>query len=228
MGQGILGEVAVTHTPIRVDDVSRDSRHESSVDQQTGFITRSILATPIKRRDDLLGVLEVLNKRDGTNFTEEDSQLLEVVANQAAIAIENARLVERLLQSEQLSVIGRMAASIIHDLKKPMAVIRGFAELLASPDVDSEKRQTFSNLILEDVDRFLAMTQELLDYSRGDINLEPREVQLGDWVETVEPVSQSLLPGFRATRCRPILVSYGMTSLRIRQRISSCQRKPTP
>ena len=185
MGQGIIGEVAATNAPILVHDVRQDPRHESSVDQDTGFVTRSILATPIRRRDDLLGVLEVINKRDGTSFTEDDSRLLEVVANQAAIAIGNIRLVEQMLQSEQLSVIGRMAASIIHDLKKPMAVIRGFAELLANPDVDAEKRQMFSNMILEDVDRFLGMTQELLDYSRGQINLEFREIQLGEWVESV-------------------------------------------
>ena len=185
MGQGIIGEVAATNAPILVHDVRQDSRHESSVDQDTGFITRSILATPIRRRGDLLGVLEVINKKDGTSFTEEDTRLLEVVANQAAVAIGNIRLVEQMLQSEQLSVIGRMAASIIHDLKKPMAVIRGFAELLANPNVDDEKRQMFSNLILEDVDRFLGMTQELLDYSRGQINLEFREIQLGEWVESV-------------------------------------------
>ena len=185
MGQGILGEVAATNSPILVDDARQDPRHESSVDQQSKFVTRSILATPIRRREDLLGVLEVINKKDGTFFTQDDSRLLEVVANQAAIAIGNIRLVEQMLQSEQLSVIGRMAASIIHDLKKPMAVIRGFAELLARPDVDAEKRQAFSNLILEDVDRLLGMTQELLDYSRGQINLEFRDVQLGEWVESV-------------------------------------------
>jgi len=185
MGQGIIGEVAATNAPILVHDVQQDSRHESSVDQDTGFVTRSILATPIRRREELLGVLEVINKRDGTSFTEDDSRLLEVVANQAAIAIGNIRLVEQMLQSEQLSVIGRMAASIIHDLKKPMAVIRGFAELLANPDVDADKRQMFVDMILEDVDRFLGMTQELLDYSRGQINLEFREIQLGEWVESV-------------------------------------------
>ena len=106
----------------------------------------------------------------------------EAVASERRQAEEH---LEQMLQSEQLSVIGRMAASIIHDLKKPMAVIRGFAELLANPNVDAEKRQTFSNLIMEDVDRFLGMTQELLDYSRGQINLEFREVHLGEWVETV-------------------------------------------
>ena len=120
MGQGVLGEVAATGKTLRVDDARRDPRFDSSIDHQTGFVTKSILATPILRRDELLGVLEVINKKDGPSFTEEDSLMLEVVASQAAVAIENARLLEQIVQSEQLSVIGRMAASIIHDLKQPM------------------------------------------------------------------------------------------------------------
>ena len=185
-GQGILGEVAETGRALMVDDVSQDPRFDVSFDRQSGFTTRCILATPIRRREELLGVLEVINKKDGTRFTEDDSHLLEVVANQAAIAIENARLFERMVQSEQLSVIGRMASSIIHDVKKPMQVIRGFAELLGNPDVDTEKRRTFPNLILEDVDRFLGMTQELLDYSRGTMSMGLKEVDLGDWLDNVQ------------------------------------------
>ena len=185
MGQGILGEVAASGKAVLVEDVRQDPRFDSSVDRQTGFTTKSILATPILRREELLGVLEVINKKGGPSFTEEDSLLLEVVANQAAVSIENAKLFERMVQSEQLSVIGRMAASIIHDLKQPMSVIRGFAELLGNPEMEPEKRKTFSDMILEDVDLFLGMTQELLDYSRGTMNLNPSEVQIGDWLEGV-------------------------------------------
>ena len=123
-----------------VEDAQNDPRWDPTNDRKSGFTTRSILATPIKRQDELLGVLEVIHKRGDPRFTETDGKLLEVVANQAAVAIENARLVQSMVQSEQLSVIGRMASSIIHDLKKPMSVIRGFAELLANPDMDAERR----------------------------------------------------------------------------------------
>ena len=90
MGQGILGEVAATGTPLRVDDTQQDPRFESSVDRVTGFTTRCILAAPMQRRDELLGVLEVINKRGGPWFTDEDARLLEIVATQAAVAIEDA------------------------------------------------------------------------------------------------------------------------------------------
>lgn len=78
-----------------------------------------------------------------------------------------------------------MASTIIHDLKQPMSVIRGFAELLGESKVDSDKRQTFSKLIIADVDRFLEMTKELLDFSRGTVSVEPIDVQLGGWLDSL-------------------------------------------
>ncbi|PKB79174.1 MAG: hypothetical protein BZY88_14675 [SAR202 cluster bacterium Io17-Chloro-G9] len=185
LGQGILGEVASIRYTVSIDDVHTDSRFDPTVDRSTGFVTRAVLATPIQRHKELLGVLQVINKRDGSSFTQDDARLLEIVANQAAIAIENSRLIERIVHSEQLSAVGKMAAAIVHDFKKPMSVIRGFAEMLNRPEVDSDRRIKFSGLILEDVDRFLDMTQELLDYSGGLANLQPKELQLGDWLDSL-------------------------------------------
>ena len=51
--------------------------------------------------------------------------------------------------------------------------------------MDPEQRRAFSNLILEDVDRLLEMTQELLEYSQGSIAIQPQEVQVGDWLDGV-------------------------------------------
>lgn len=103
LGQGVLGEAAAAGKMVCVNDVSKDDRFDSSIDRQTGFTTKSILAMPILRRDELLGVLEVINKRGGGYFTDEDAALLEVVTTQAAVAIENARLFDENVQSEQLS-----------------------------------------------------------------------------------------------------------------------------
>lgn len=195
LGRGILGACAEGRKVLRVDHVSQDRRFDASIDRQTGFTTKSILAVPIIRRDELLGVLEVINKKGGSRFTHEDTTLLEVVATQAAVAIENARLSAQALQSERLSLIGRMAAVIVHDLKQPMAVIRGFAELLGRPQVEPENRRVFSSLILADVDRFLEVTEELLDYSRGTTSLQPQDLLLGDWLEGVATSMQETLDG---------------------------------
>ena len=92
---------------------------------------------------------------------------------------------EEVLQSAQYSTIGKMAASIVHDFKGPLTVIRGCAELLANPEINEEKRKRYSDMILEDVNRFLSMSQNLLDYSRGAVNLDPEPVQLDDWLQNL-------------------------------------------
>ena len=159
LGQGILGESAATNSTVRVDTVLEDSRFESAVDEKTQFSTRSILATPIRRRQALLGVLEVINKRGELVFSEADARLLEIVAGQAAIAIDNARLLERTLQSARLSTVGKMASGIIHDFKTPLSLIQGFVELLSDPATPVEERQEYSKLIQEEVQGFLTSAQ---------------------------------------------------------------------
>ena len=183
MGQGVLGVVVATGKTLRVNDVTQDTRFDSSEDRKSGFVTRSLLATPIQWRGNLLGVLEVVNKRGDSGFTENDERLLEIVANQVAIAVENSRLVHGMVRSERLSAIGNMAASIINDFKSPLTDIRGFAQLLANPDMNSDRRKWLSDMILEDVDHYLGMAQELLDYSKGGISLNLRVVQLGTWLD---------------------------------------------
>jgi len=76
-----------------------------------------------------------------------------------------------------------MAASIMNDFKSPLTDIRGFAQLLANPDMNLDRRKWLSDMILEDVDHYLGMAQELLDYSKGDIGLNLRVMQLGTWLD---------------------------------------------
>ncbi len=90
-GQGIAGEVAATGTPVIVNDAKDDPRHFSQIDEDTGFLTRSILCVPILTHERIIGVLEVFNKKSGP-FTHKDQILLSSIANYAGIAIDNARL----------------------------------------------------------------------------------------------------------------------------------------
>ena len=90
-GQGIAGEVALSGTPVIVNDAKADPRHFSKIDEATGFYTRSILCVPIFTHEKVIGVLEVFNKKSGA-FTKQDQVLLSSIANYAGIAIENARL----------------------------------------------------------------------------------------------------------------------------------------
>ena len=186
LGQGILGQVAASRTSVKVDDVTSDPRFDDSADRQSGFTTNSIIAVPLARRDKLLGVLEVINKRGPTpQFDDDDRMLLELVANQAALAVDNARLLEQSILDERLSTIGGMAASIIHDLKNPLMAIRGFSQLLARPDVPEDRRAKWGSVVAEEIDRVTLMVHDVLDYTRGQIQLDMREVPMGEWLYRV-------------------------------------------
>lgn len=90
--RGIAGYVAMSGESVIIDDAYEDYRFNSSVDQATGFRTRSILAIPIRnQKGDVMGVVEALNKKRGA-FTLEDKDLLGALAAQVAIALENAQL----------------------------------------------------------------------------------------------------------------------------------------
>lgn len=72
------------------------------------------------------------------------------------------------LREERMGLVGRMASSIIHDFRGPMQIIQGSAELLAMPELNLEKRERHSRIIIQQIGRMANMTQELLDYAKGE------------------------------------------------------------
>lgn len=118
-GEGIAGEVAETGVPIRVDNAQADARHFRKIDEDTGFLTRSILCVPLKTREKIIGVIEVFNKHTGP-FNEQDQLLLSSIANYAAIAIENARLHQSVLAEKDRVIkaqerVSRQLQRDLHD-----------------------------------------------------------------------------------------------------------------
>jgi PAS domain S-box-containing protein len=90
--QGIAGWVAKQGKPVRMSNPTQDERFYSEIDDLTGITTESLLCVPLKSRSKLIGVIEAINKSDGTQFTANDLLLLTIFGSQAAMAIENARL----------------------------------------------------------------------------------------------------------------------------------------
>ena len=101
-GQGVAGWVWEHDESLIVSDVSQDERFFSGIDQKSGFITRSILAVPLKVQDRIIGVAEVLNPKDGSQFTLEDLDLFSTFCRQVALAIENTRLHQVQIEQERL------------------------------------------------------------------------------------------------------------------------------
>ena len=113
-GTGIVGRAVQTRAPVIENDAQRSiARFNVNTDKQTGFISRSLIAVPMQIKDRVLGVIEVINRRDGLPFVADDQNILTAFAGQAAVAMENARLLAQTDQElearvEELQVMGRI------------------------------------------------------------------------------------------------------------------------
>jgi diguanylate cyclase (GGDEF)-like protein len=96
VGEGIAGWVAQTGEPVLVEDVKRDPRFTSRIDEVTQIDTRSVVCVPIKGKEKVLGVIELVNCLGRESFRAEDIPILKSLADYAAIALENARYVQRI------------------------------------------------------------------------------------------------------------------------------------
>jgi diguanylate cyclase (GGDEF)-like protein len=101
VGEGIAGWVAQEGVPVIVPDVSKDIRFSGKVDKLINYKTKSLMCIPIMIKDDVIGVLEVVNKIDGKPFTKSDLTLLLKLVNHAAMAIDRASLYQKM---EELSL----------------------------------------------------------------------------------------------------------------------------
>lgn len=128
MGQGVAGWVATHGEPALINDTSRDPRFTNQVDAATGFTTKSILCVPLAVKGRIIGVLEVINKRGGENFEQDDLEWLSTLSTQAAIAIENARLYTDL--REERDRIIKVEEEVRHELARNLH--DGAAQIMAA------------------------------------------------------------------------------------------------
>jgi signal transduction histidine kinase len=183
-GRGIAGEVVSTGRAVRVVDAYLDPRFDRTLDETTGFHTRSLLAVPLRTRGgEALGVLEVLNRRQGA-FDPADEAFLTALAAYAAVAMENASLLEERLQAERLTTVGRLASALVHDLSAPLSAVRGYADVLEQePPADVRRRCT--NGIRRQADRMGEMVRSILAFVRGDQPFLPAKVDVDELVREV-------------------------------------------
>jgi signal transduction histidine kinase len=179
LGEGIAGWVAQTGEPVIVSDAHQDPRFYRMVDSRTGFKTRAILCVPMVSKGQIVGVLEVLNKRGDQDFTEDDLETLTILGNLIAIALENAKLYTRLserfvlteeelkttqaklIRSERLAALGKLSAGVAHEVRNPVMVIGGFARRLHKQYADVEAVRKSTEVIISETERLERMVVDI-------------------------------------------------------------------
>jgi signal transduction histidine kinase/DNA-binding response OmpR family regulator len=149
-GQGIAGWVAAHGETANVVDASQDPRHFPLAGHSQPVEVQSLMAIPIRARDKTIGVLELVNNRRGA-FSVNDQVMAETLASSAGVAVENARLFANLRErTEELQArneeLDAFAHTVAHDLKTPLALVMGFAEML---------RDSFDVLRPDEIDLYL-------------------------------------------------------------------------
>ena len=189
MGKGLAGYVARTGEVINITDAYRDPRFNPEIDKRSGYSTHTVLCMPMRNKEGIIvGVFQLLNKRIG-HFGPEDEAFIEALSVHAAIALENARIAQEMVQNERLSAVGRMASTILHDIKNPMATVRIYAEIIKRGG-GAQNPVEIADIMIRQIDRLSAMAQETLDYARGISNLHTETVLLGPVLEKLLDILQ--------------------------------------
>ncbi|MCS6859976.1 MAG: PocR ligand-binding domain-containing protein [Abditibacteriales bacterium] len=187
VGTGIVGHVAATGESAVVPDMQQDPRVAyRAVDEKENL--RSLIAVPLRGAGGVIGVLAACTP-EPHRFTEDDLALLTTLAGQAAVAVENARLYQqvaaqvkelsaaydalqqaqqRLIDSERLAVIGRVASSIAHEVRNPLTAIMAFASTIRDHVVQLAPAQTaqFAETIVDECRRLNKLIDDIRDYAK--------------------------------------------------------------
>lgn len=134
MEGSIAGQIVRENRVMVIQDARRDPRIYRPVDEQIGFRTLSLLGLPMQIKGVTVGVLEVVNKKDG-QWTPEDSSAMQILASHAAVAIQNARQTDALRRAyNELDKLDKAKNDFIaiasHELRTPLGVIMGYASFL--------------------------------------------------------------------------------------------------
>ena len=173
------------NSPQIINNLGADPRHYHLVSKQLGLKHQSLVGVPMRLHDRVIGVIEGINKKDGP-FTEEDIDILSVIASQAAVAINNAQMMTSLQAAyEELSQIDRLKTDFMaiasHELRTPLFNIMGYIELLEQ-ETDCNTSES-----LQQVMKSARLMQSLVDDMTNLNLLETRSQQLD---KTQIPIQQ--------------------------------------
>ena len=177
VGESIAGSVLKSGETINIKDVEKDPRFKKDLGTIGEYVTKNIICFPVKNNNgEIIGVLQLLNNKNG-EFLESDEKLLSVLSVYAAIGIQNAEMIERLLQSERDQSFKKMANFLIQEIKKPTLVAKRYAEYFKEKQVTGDTLQVI-DLLLEQLTQVADIVQTTSIYSESKNILRTANVSL--------------------------------------------------
>ncbi len=172
--QSLNGWVAQNEQPVVVNDPAADSRFNMSVSQKLNIVPRNIISAPMFYNGQIIGTISLFNKTSGS-FTNVELTLLSTVVEMVAIAVGNARLHDQtvtlmeereqlhkqIIQAERLATVGRLTASLSHEINNPMQSIRGALTLAQEELHDPAEVMTYLQMSLEESERVIRLVDRM-------------------------------------------------------------------
>lgn len=177
--ESLLGVVVRRKKPLQVENVQTSSRYQNvEVARQENLV--SLLSVPLIFADQAIGALNVYTARP-YHFSNEEVNILSALAELSAIAIEKARLYERIVdveeqlrQNEKLSVLGLLAAEVAHEIRNPLTVMKMLYHSLNLNFPAADPRNKDARIIDEKIDHLNKIVEHILDFARtSEPNLAP-------------------------------------------------------
>ncbi|HUU40916.1 MAG TPA: ATP-binding protein [Desulfatiglandales bacterium] len=196
VGEGIAGWVVQNGKPIIVEDVEKEERFSDRFDRETGFKTRSLICVPLTIREKTTGAIQVINKKNGEPFMEEDTELLTALAQQIAVALDNAKLYHRLeenfqltaeelkitqkklIRAERSAAIANLVQGVAHEVRNPIMSIGGFAARMKEGLGGNHKFRKYLDIILQETSRLEKLVKDVKELAEmQDVYLQPSDIK---------------------------------------------------
>lgn len=205
----LAGAILRENQALAVEDTRSDPRHYRQTDAAADFETRSLLGVPMRSKQGVIGVLEAVNKREPP-WTDDDARYLEILAAQAAVAIETAQLVHALQKAnDELAQLDELKSEFVaiasHELRTPLGIVLGYATLLQTRN-EPEVRELAGRVVTsaQHMRRIVDDLTDLRFLDERELLLERAPVTLKDFVAGVlagvQPqdgeAGNRLVPGF--------------------------------